>query len=344
MAITCLAKTCGVIRPPRCLTMGRWAGTLLLAVTALAEDTTPDAARQTAAAEQPPVVNVFEGRVLSHDSREPVPGTIVAIADADEGYIGYDSPGAIEVSVNERGKTGPANTDNAKRAVKVTTDDQGRFRIDHLRAGKYNLLTVHPQRGAVVIAGLDLPAGGTTKDVVLEAPAFLDLSFRGILPREPQQTSVRFGALWPWLRTAERKSMNFAALAINPFIPISEDADVRIGPLPVEGDWVVTVFPLAGKALPELITLQKRVRVEFGKTAAVEVNLNEGTRLQGRLIGPDDVPLANALISLALLGEGPGPRRFGARTDAKGEYVVRGLPDGKYKLESKRWGKKTRPG
>ncbi|HXG58821.1 MAG TPA: carboxypeptidase regulatory-like domain-containing protein [Thermoanaerobaculia bacterium] len=79
------------------------------------------------------------------------------------------------------------------------------------------------------------------------------------------------------------------------------------------------------------------VVVEEGKAAEVEVELDHGVRVSGRVTGPDGAPLSGATVRVEIPGAGPLARVPGlgntAATDANGEYVIEAVESGERTME-----------
>ena len=71
--------------------------------------------------------------------------------------------------------------------------------------------------------------------------------------------------------------------------------------------------------------------------AHIDVRLEEGCGIAGKVLGPDGVPYSGVRLRVLPAGEKPGFHSWEQRlgeSDAEGRYAIRGLPDGDYVLRA----------
>jgi hypothetical protein len=307
-------------------------------------------------AEEPPPLrplNVFEGRVVDHRG-DPVPDAAFAIAHAEEGFLWYGG-------VNDMFSYGPTERfllffakRNGRRSAEGKTDAEGRLRVTGLAKGKYNLVAAHEERGMVVVCGIEQPNENDPLRLVLAPPTFVTATVSGEdLDRTFLMGELEYGDKPPWsigddtdsrVHVAPRLIPDFDFYTAN-FSELSEKKKVRAGPLPAGGPWNLVFEQYVESHRYMTPVLRIPAMVEQGTTASLTVDLSEGERFDGTILGPDGKPLASVAVTATADSPPIGvPQLIGAVTDQDGKYVIKGLRTGKYKLEAKRWAIRTAPG
>lgn len=276
---------------------------------------------------KPKPLNVFEGRVLDADG-EPVAGATVHVADAEVGFIYYGGPDSIYASGPDERVLWFFKRRNGRRSGQADTDDNGRFVIKGLKKGEYTLLAVHPKKGTAIKERISQPNAGEPIDVTLEAPIRIAGEIKG-LPSKGRYLSLTGTASTPHVM-------------LRPSLMLDADGEFDIGPLPAAGSWTLSCQVNVDKQGYSATILTIPIRAEAGKTVRVDIDLTEGTSISGEVRGPKDEPLYGVSVVARTVAE---PfHEFGAVTDKKGKYSIRGLSDGEFVLSAMRHVPRTGPG
>jgi protocatechuate 3,4-dioxygenase beta subunit len=210
----------------------------------------------------------------------------------------------------------------AKRSP-VRTDDDGRFTLGGLDAESKTAIAVHHEDFLGTTVN-DLAPGSTDIEIVLDRPARIvgravDRSSKAPIPEFTAQTVATMALVM-------ERATAFASL--DPKSP---------------GRFTIDHAPLG--ALTLRILVKGRAphdhRVETKSNATVDVGdieLPAPASVHGRVVDPSDLPVAGARVGIhrrGLMGN-PIMRMFredaDATTDARGEFVLEGLPQGRLEL------------
>lgn len=291
-------------------------------------------------------LNVFEGRVLDHQGR-PAPSAKVLVALDGVGGIGYWGSEDTHVWGPDEKILWFFTKRNGRGSAEATTDADGRFRIKGLKSGKFSLLAVHPERGMAVVTAVDQPNAGNPLEVILQAPTFVEGSVKEFLGRKDGLfVTLACVSGFPWQQREEegdQGGMRPRRIHVSPWASIKEDGQFRLGPLPVGGRWSVQVYRSVPKRRFWALLLQLPIDVDLGRTAEFRFYSDKGLQLAGQVVGPEGEALSDATVTLRR------PRDefeevYGALTDKDGRYVIRGLPEGDYKLGALRHAIVSGPG
>jgi protocatechuate 3,4-dioxygenase beta subunit len=122
-----------------------------------------------------------------------------------------------------------------------------------------------------------------------------------------------------------------AAVTLPSSVSVITDADgiYRLEGIP-EGDRLFTFVK------PGFITAQKPVEAKAGKEVQLDVELDAGHELRGRVVDRSGRGVAGAYINAIAAGERRGDNMNSS--DADGSFVVAGLADGKYQVTARKEG------
>jgi protocatechuate 3,4-dioxygenase beta subunit len=227
------------------------------------------------------------GAVLS-DQKQPLPGVDVSLAAAGENGFGRYLAGGQS----------------------TTTDGAGRFRFEHLAAGRYSVSAAFRGKTSNLVDAV-LQAGEAKEDVLLSLAAGTTL--RGTVSGLPDgwKSSVMVTATG-----ADSFFANTRADADGRF----EITGVPAGP--------VTLRAQAGDGLGTSRSAMKQVRADDAvPVLETEIAFDAGFTLSGRVTRAGQ-PLPNAVVAANL--QGGGGRQAASRTDESGAYRLEGLQEGTY--------------
>ncbi len=283
-------------------------------------------------------LNVFAGQVVDQNAT-PVPEARVYAADASVGFIFYDSPTSVFAH-------GPTERfllffpkANGKGSEDATTDKHGNFKMIGLRAGSYDVLAVHPEKGITIVRDVDQPNEDEPRTIKLNAPTYVEASVKGL----PKASELNWHLTYaedhaPW--SAPLGEL-FDRIIIRPSMMKTEDDNrMKSGPLPSGGKWQVRAEQIVTSRRMQATIISLPVNAKPGETTKLDIDLTTGSEFAGTVLGPDGKPLNEVAVRLKPAGDEDDPRPiYGAVTDEDGKYAIRGLSDGTYQLEARRWGK-----
>ena len=322
-----------------------WAVVVLLASGARADgDSTPS---------KPEPLNVLKGRVLDYEQK-PVTSAKVYAVRADEGFMFYGGPDRVHTYARDEKVLFLFTKYNGRGSGDGTTDDQGHFAIKGLRAGRFNLLAVHKDRGVVVKTGVEQPNADAGADLFLAPPTFVEGTITGLVSEGRKlHGRLEFPGTMPWqVPFGASRSMIF----VRPNVDIAAAGTFRVGPLPVGGPWALSFDQIIPKRSFGATLLKVPVSAQTGKTTQFNLDLTKGPKLTGRIRGPQGQPLKDVAVSVtpasasgsifsrfaALFPGGDSiVPQYGAVTDQDGNYTIAGFPAGSYSLEAKRHAPRT---
>lgn len=279
--------------------------------------------------------HVFEGRVLDADGK-PVSEARVNVAATENGFIHWSGGDNVFAYVgNQTDEDFPWFSDqgNFGDTGGVRTDAKGEFSIPKLKHGSYTLLAAHKSKGVTVMDGVEFDEDSKPLDVVIEAPAFVEGTLKGL-----KMKKTFFGG---HMLRLDPEGLP-AQVYLNIDIDYESDGRFRAGPLPRAKKWTLTASKQVSKQGYVATLLRVPLQIEPGKTVIMNVDLTENSQFAGEVRGPKDEPLSGVSV-LATAGDASG-WAFGAVTDKDGKYTLKGLPEGKYTLKAMRHVKRTAPG
>jgi protocatechuate 3,4-dioxygenase beta subunit len=189
------------------------------------------------------------------------------------------------------------------------TDAKGRFEIDRLRAGNYNLTASADGRARVSVGGV---AAGT-KDVRIVMPEGRSIEGRVVQPDGSAAARVRVWANKPdgssngWAQTDEEGKFKIDGLGPGPHNLGARSSDPKHRQVQVEG-------------------------IQAG-TRGVEIRLETGLTITGKVVDHDGNPVAGVGVVARPQG-GEGRPQGWAQTDEQGNFTVGGLDEGDYEIHA----------
>ncbi len=231
---------------------------------------------------------------------QPVPGALVLVLPSD-----------------------PVHAGGEERPQQARSDESGRFRIEGIRPGSFEIRATAAGRQEARLAGLEAEAGRDLQDVeVVLAPGAV-LSGRVLSPAGQPVPGAEVSLL-PEGATAP--SLLSAAAALS-----DEEGRYRL-----EGLSPGTHAVRAGHE--EYRPALRRLEVRAG-TNALDLTLEPGAAVSGRVVDPRGAPVAGArVVAHPPPGETPRGLPDAATSGADGSFTLPGLADGVYRLLAEREG------
>jgi len=293
-------------------------------------------------------VHTLSGVVVSKADGRPLAGVTVTMAHAEEGYI--------HIGLNaEIWSYGPQEKvlfffpkRNGRTVCEAQTDEAGRFTLKNFTSltDSYTIVAGSAEAGLAMLTGvrprdyadkplrieIDRPAYVTVRDVPRIADSELDAHVGLRLAGGGRGGAAAAGG--------SRRTGN-VALSIHIASEVLPEVK-RLGPL-IPGQTYRLSHAVWGRRLATSATLfETVVKAEAGKTLSISLEREGGVTLSGRIATKDGRPLRD--VNVMVRSDGDSPLVLGALTDAKGEYTIRNVPTGKYKLELLRYVVRVGPG
>ncbi len=292
-----------------------------------------------------PLPGPLEGRVFDPSDRYVIEGAAVAVAKAGMANIMCRPGRSAERMLGifflpmdeEQRAQWHGQTDRI--TGKTMSDSRGRFHIDGLESGVFNVVAAHPEHGIGVVARVEVTAHDRWVEVVLEPPTYIRCAIHGIEGPGSPCAMIKHRGPWPWQEGMNPESLGPRAsreisVSAN---PCAAEGWFHAGPLPAGGEWEVTVFGQDLDSTSGIPFIVVPVAAVAGETTTVEIDLNSGVGLSGYIVDEFDQPLPRVVVTASLIaGDGP-PLRMSVASDEEGLYVFQGLPPAEYELTGRRW-------
>jgi large repetitive protein len=235
---------------------------------------------------------VLAGTVFS-DARQPLVGADVTLAAAGESGFGRNMLGGGQAAV---------------------TDAAGRFRFDHLTAGRFSVTASMSGKSSTPV-DVVLQAGDSKEDVALQLAA--GATIRGTISGVPDSWKSGMTV------TANGPEAYFASTRTG------ADARFELTGVPVGA---ITLRATGGDMVSSSRSATKQVSVADGQTLVeTEIVFDVGYALTGRVTkGGQALPGATVFATL----QGGGGRQASSRTDEGGSYRLEGLQEGTYTVNA----------
>jgi peroxiredoxin len=260
----------------------------------------------------------IRGRVLDA-AGAPVAQARVLAAENTVAQILYSSPkGAYAVSPSE---SDAAIATAGKLTAETVTDAEGRFVLADLRSARYTLLAFLPERGFALHQDTEI---GALLDLVLAPAATVTGRVKGLHLDKTRHV----------LQLKPRAP--FANVVFTPNIEFVGEDDFRFGPLPSIPGWNVVLTEWVLARGYSGVVVSEPVDVAAGAKAQVAIDLERGRSLAG-VIGVEHLggPLSD--VSIVARSTGTPARERGAVSDKNGRFVLRGLTNGEWTIEARRF-------
>jgi hypothetical protein len=198
----------------------------------------------------------------------------------------------------------------------ATSDEQGRFRIDGLRPGRYRLIASQGQQRAAV--GVVVPSGPVLVRLKSAERPRGRLSGRVLAPGAERPARCRV-----WAERRERPSESAGS--------DTEDGRFELSLEPGEYDVLAVCTEPWRSAFAA-----GRAFVSEGGESQVDLTLESGLQWAGQVLGETGTPVEGATVSAELAGVAqPGRAPHGvafARSGAEGRFVLEGLAASSYRV------------
>jgi hypothetical protein len=202
----------------------------------------------------------IRGRVLDA-AGAPVPNARVLAAENTVAQILYSTPkGAFAVSASE---TDAAIATEGKLTGETATDAEGRFTVPNLRAARFTLLALEPERGFALHQDTEV---GSTLDLTLAPGATVTGRVKGLrLDRTKHVLQLKPRTL-------------VANIVFTPNIDLAKDDGFRFGPLPDLPGWNLMLTEWVIERGFSSVLVTEPVDVAAGKSVSVTVDLDRDRR------------------------------------------------------------------
>lgn len=303
----------------------------------------------------------IEGVVLDSNG-DPVRGATVLVAHTVRAAMRYISPTSYYYSENPQDDASFFKIGSGEKAAsEFTTDRKGRFSFSQLQQGKYSLLAFHSVKGIAQLAEVEANESPTRIQIRFEPPTFIEGRVHGYVPRKPAS----------WLARAEvdeirlvyvddpglygrspRSPYGGPIVMHSEYVHIKPDGRFRLGPLLVGGNYAAQLTRWNTAHMQFTYLMIRVVKVAPGRTTQVDIHLDEGVQVKGKVVDETGQALAHARVQLvpetsALKADAnlsglelaevvckseEGTYLYGMEADDKGVFEVRGVPPGQYTL------------
>lgn len=299
-------------------------------------------AEDAAPAEEP--LNVFEGRVVDA-SASPVAEAAVYVFHAEDSWVWYGGPKDVYVHAPSEKTWIFFPKRNGLRSIKGATDKDGRFVAYGLKPGPYRVLVVHPERGVTVSPKLTQPNPGNAAAITLEPPTFLKGQIKG-LALAKQSDAMLYGRLWQHYEDRVSDDGLMHTFHVQPSLEVNTNGTFEVGPLPSGGRFTLNLARYVSSRTFAADLIEKTLTLEKGKTTELVLDLTQGERMSGQVIGPEGKPLDWVAVTLRPSEDAADPpwSALGDLTDKDGRFALAGLTPGTYHLTANRWLPRTGPG
>jgi protocatechuate 3,4-dioxygenase beta subunit len=206
------------------------------------------------------------------------------------------------------------------KVAQATSDEEGRFELRHLSAGKLDLLAEHPRHARAHLAGIEITAGGTAVDL-------------GTVTM-PDGTAIEGRVTDSRGTPIAGAEVQAAPESRDPFdlIPLQWGEDGSTGGARTGVDGGFRVEPLRRGALYNVAVTHpgyataSAPRVKTPTEEPVRIEMKEARTLSGRVVGPEGEPVPGA--SLTWFEE----NRTGLRTSSSSRSLGQTDDDGRFQV------------
>ncbi|GMU35340.1 MAG: hypothetical protein AMXMBFR20_32120 [Planctomycetia bacterium] len=282
----------------------------------------------------------IQGVVVDSTGKAIANATVVA-ANQVSGCIMYIDPGDIQFGSDQLFYSPWKKEKQRDGAGMATSDHRGRFKIGPLRQGRYVLLVIHADHGTAQL--IDIESSETPKDLTvrMDPPTFIEGQIHGYTPKKSpwllrgkEETARVESAADPNLFVRPPDCRYGPLIRHQPFSFIDRRGRFRIGPLLTGGRHTVRITWSISSRLQNTELTTMEVDIASGKTTHLDIYMDKGTDIRGRAIDESGKPLAESSVRLVKIGarDKTGAIGFGAETDDKGRFEVRGVEPGEYLL------------
>ncbi|MEW6253192.1 MAG: hypothetical protein AB1716_21345 [Planctomycetota bacterium] len=298
--------------------------------------------------------NILEGIVVDQ-AGTPVSGVSVVLAHGENSHISLttDALEAYAPRANEEDDTDRPRR-NAKRAVKARTDAEGRFRLKSFDSmdDEYTLVAAK-RRGGLALLTKVVPAKHRNEPlkVALHEPAKVKVTVpRYAVPRGGQ-THISVQLEPPVSGHDDSGAPEYAEDAVKLYYRFDSGFGSRraeFGRLIPGLQHRVTVvcykssIPYPTTVFEQLVTPKTGEELALFPDPAKDESLPQGATLAGKITDVDGKALKYVNVR-AVQGE-QRDQVWGGITNAEGQYEIKHLPAGKFRLELEHRRKRTAPG